>query len=66
MAFAPTLGHTCMEKAGMEFLQQTDWQPPNAESLADVVKSEGTEQRLLQLCHNLQCRFFFPRKNLAP
>lgn len=41
MAFAPTLGHTCMEKAGMEFLQQTDWQLPKAESLADVIRVRG-------------------------
>lgn len=59
MAFSPVLGHRDMEKAGMEFLQQTGWQTPKAESLVGIV-SEGTEQRLLQLCRNLQHQFFLP------
>lgn len=42
MVFTPALGHRSMEKAGTEFLQQTDWQTPKAESLVDFTKSEGT------------------------
>lgn len=59
MAFSPVLGHRGMEKAGMEFLQRTDRQTPKAESLVGII-SEGTEQRLLQLCCNLQRQFFLP------
>jgi len=41
MAFTPALGQRCTEKAGMELLQQTDWQTPKAESSVDLVGVRG-------------------------